>query len=75
MKWGKDPNKRTSFGVWLDEQGIFQIQVSRASNLSDSTVSAICNDHTYKPSYLVFRKLKSGLEKLCDLDIKFEDFW
>jgi hypothetical protein len=64
MKWGKDPEKRTKFGVWLDEKGIFQTEVAKAAGISDSILSALCNDHEYKPSYLVYRKLRRGLEKM-----------
>jgi predicted XRE-type DNA-binding protein len=74
MKWGKDPNKRTKFGLWLDENEIFQREVADASGLSNSIISALCNDHEYKPSYLVYRKLKSGLKKL-GYDIEGRDFW
>jgi hypothetical protein len=64
MKWGKDPEKRTKFGVWLDEKEIFQNEIAKASGLSGSIISALCNDHEYSPSYLVYRKVKSGLEML-----------
>jgi hypothetical protein len=43
MKWGKDPNKRTVFGVWLDEKGMFQTEVAKASKLSDEIISIMCN--------------------------------
>jgi hypothetical protein len=74
MKWGKDPEKRTPFGVWLDENEIFQNEFAKASGLSNSIISALCNDHEYRPSYLVYRKLKSGLEMLRH-EVEFEDFW
>lgn len=63
MKWGKDPNKRTPFGLWLDEKEIFQTEVAESSGISDGTMSVMCNDHEYKPSYLVYRKLRFGLGK------------
>jgi predicted XRE-type DNA-binding protein len=75
MKWGKDPNQRTAFGVWLDQKEIFQKEVANASGLGDSVISNMCNDHTYKPTYLVFRKLETGLEKLGLPTIKNRDFW
>jgi predicted XRE-type DNA-binding protein len=74
MKWGKDPEKRTKFGVWLDQNGIFQNQVAGASGLSSSIISALCNDHEYKPTYIVLRKLKSGLERR-GYEVRNEDFW
>jgi hypothetical protein len=74
MKWGKNPEKRTKFGVWLDRNEIFQHEMAKASGLSDSIISALCNDHEYKPTYLVYRKLKSGLEEMGYLVI-YEDFW
>jgi putative transcriptional regulator len=74
MKWGKDPEKRTKFGVWLDENEIFQNEVANASGLSNSIISALCNDKEYKPTYLVYRKLKSGLEKI-GYEVRYEDFW
>jgi predicted transcriptional regulator len=74
MKWGKDPEKRTKFGRWLDENEIFQTEVARACDLSDSIISALCNDHSYKPSYLVYRKLRNGLEKM-GYGVDNEDFW
>jgi hypothetical protein len=54
MKWGKDPDIRTPIGIWLDKEGIFQTEVAKASNLADSLISVMCNEHTYKPSYLIF---------------------
>jgi hypothetical protein len=74
MKWGKDPNKRTPFGVWLDEKEIFQVEVAKMSGLSDSILSKLCNDHTYKPTYIVCRKLSSGLQTL-GYAVRYEDFW
>jgi hypothetical protein len=74
MKWGKDPEKRTKFGVWVDENEIFQTDVAKASDLTDKTISVLCNDHEYKPTYIVFWKLKSGLEKM-GYDIGIEYFW
>jgi hypothetical protein len=74
MKWGKDPNKRTIFGVWLDEKGIFQTEVAEVSGLSDSIVSKLCNDYSYKPTYMIFRKLMRGLGELV-YEIEYEDFW
>jgi hypothetical protein len=75
MKWGKDPDRRTPFGVWLDQQGIFQTEVAKASDLADSLISVMCNDRTYKPSYLIYRKLKAGLDILGYPGIKYDDFW
>jgi hypothetical protein len=75
MKWGKDPNQRTAFGLWLDQKEIFQTEVANASGLGDSVISIMCNDHKYRPTYLVFRKLKAGLEKLGYSAIKQSQFW
>jgi hypothetical protein len=74
MKWGKDPDKRTKFGLWLDEKGIFQTEVAKACDLNDTMVSILCNNHEYKPGYLVYRKLKKGLKKM-GYDIEGEEFW
>jgi hypothetical protein len=74
MKWGKDPEKRTKFGVWLDEREIFQTEVAKVSGISDGIISIMCNDHSYRPSYLVYRKLSSGVEKL-GYELKFGYFW
>jgi hypothetical protein len=75
MKWGKDPEKRTKFGVWLDDREVYQNQVVKASGLSSNSIlSVLCSDLLYKPSYLVYRKLKSGLEKMGYPDIRYEDF-
>jgi hypothetical protein len=74
MKWGKDPKKRTKFGVWLDEREIFQTEVAKAAGISDGIISIMSNDHLYKPSYLVCRKLRSGLEKM-GYEVLYEDFW
>jgi hypothetical protein len=73
MKWGKDPEKRTVFGRWLDENGVFQNEMAKASGLSNSIISALCNDSEYKPSYMVYRKLRIGLDKM-GYDIEGEDF-
>jgi hypothetical protein len=75
MKWGKDPDQRARFGLWLDVRNITQTEVSSASGLGDSIISTMCNDHTYKPSYLTFRKLKVGLGILGYPEIKYDDFW
>jgi hypothetical protein len=48
---------------------------SSASGLGDSVISTMCNDHTYKPSYLIFRKLRSGLEVLGYPGMKYDDLW
>jgi hypothetical protein len=74
MKWGKDPDNRTPFGIWLDQEGIFQTEVAKASGLSESVISMMCNKDIYRPSYLIFRKIKVGLAKLGYTDIKY-DFW
>jgi hypothetical protein len=74
VKWGKDPGKRTKFGVWLDEKEIYQTEVAKASEISDSILSALCNDQEYKPSYLVYRKLRRGLEKM-GYEVRNEEFW
>jgi hypothetical protein len=75
LKWGKDHNIRTIFGVWLDERNIYQTEVAKACDLADSLISVLCNDHTFKPSYLIYRKLRSGLEALGYPGIKYDDFW
>jgi hypothetical protein len=46
MKWGKDPEKRTKFGVWVDQRGIFQVEVTKASGLSNQIISTLCNKKT-----------------------------
>jgi predicted XRE-type DNA-binding protein len=74
MRWGKDPEKRTKFGVWLDKKEIFQTEVAKASGLDDSAISRLCNKHSSKPTYLVFRKLRSGLEEM-GYQVRYEDFW
>lgn len=73
MLWGKGPRKRTKFGVWLDAREIFQTEVAKVSGVSDSIISALCNDLSYKPSYLVYRKLRIGLGEL-GVEVRYEDF-
>jgi diaminopimelate decarboxylase len=74
MKWGKDPKKRTKFGVWLDEKEIYQNEIVKASGLSNSIISALCNDKSYQPKYNTFVRLRIGLEKM-GYQVQYEYFW
>lgn len=74
MKWGKDPEKRTKFGVWLDKREVFQIEVAQASGLSNTVISAACNDKNYQPRYNTFVCLRIALEKM-GYQVEYGDFW
>ncbi|WP_240375413.1 helix-turn-helix domain-containing protein [Bacillus piscicola] len=55
---------RTYFGEKLDEEGITQLELEKASGLSRGTISRLCNDEEYQPKLSTEMKVKKALKKL-----------
>ncbi|OIJ22063.1 hypothetical protein BKP45_05140 [Anaerobacillus alkalidiazotrophicus] len=64
MSWFRLGKKRSSFGRLLDEEGVTQEEVAKASNVGHTTISKLCNDDTYTVKYSTGEKIKKGLKKL-----------
>jgi hypothetical protein len=75
LLWGKDPNRRTKFGRLLDVHEVYQNQFAEASGLSQSVVSKLCNDRSYKPRLNQMVLIRMGLEKLKISCKSFDELW
>ncbi len=64
--------KRSSFGVWLDNQEDINIYaLEEVSGISYSTICKLCNNPNYLPKFSTIAKLNKGLKELgksIDLD-------
>lgn len=57
--------KRSSFGVWLDNQEDISIYVlEEASGISYSTICKLCNNPNYIPKFSTIAKINTGLKEL-----------
>lgn len=57
--------KRSSFGVWLDNQEDISIYVlGEVSGISYSTISKLCNNPNYLPKFSTIAKINKGLKEL-----------
>lgn len=67
--------KRTPYGKLLDEHGIKQEDIARASGLSRNTVSYACSDPDFKPTRGTLNLLLMALKELTGETKTKRDFW
>lgn len=66
--------KRSKLGKWLDQKGIPQKELEKATQLNKNTISRACNDSNYIPSERVIKKILKAVKKV-DSKIKMSNFW
>lgn len=66
--------QRTKFGRFLDRNSISQIEVSKKSKLSNSTLSKMSGNKDYRPKYSTITRV---IKALKDMGYRVEgrDFW
>ncbi|MEI5906325.1 helix-turn-helix domain-containing protein [Bacillus spongiae] len=60
----KQMKTRSTFGKWLDSQGIKQEDFMKKSDLSRSTMSKLCNDKEYIPCTKVMQKVLHTVQEI-----------
>ncbi|MEC1714780.1 helix-turn-helix domain-containing protein [Schinkia azotoformans] len=66
--------KRSSFGKFLDQNGITQQELSKASGVNRNSISRIASDSKKKPSMTNGSKLINTLKK-AGFKVDYDDFW
>ena len=56
--------KRTKFGIWLDKQGLTQLELEKSAKLGRATISKLCNDDSYRPKFSTVIKIKKAINQL-----------
>lgn len=65
---------RSSFGKWLDRQGISQAELIRTSGLGKGTINRICINNEQRPSERTLALLRMAFD---EMDVPFDPshFW
>lgn len=66
--------KRSSFGKFLDQNGITQQELSKVSGVNRNSISRIASDSNKKPSMTNASKLINALKK-AGYKVDYDDFW
>lgn len=65
---------RSTFGKWLDDNGISQQEVTDWSGVSKSTISNLSKGDAFTPSLKSATKIIRALRKQ-GYDVDIQDFW
>lgn len=66
--------KRSRLGIWLDRNGVTQLELEKRTGLSRGTISRMCNDKDYEPTMKTAKKIITALQAL-DPDVDYRNFW
>jgi putative transcriptional regulator len=65
---------RSKLGIWIDRQGISQLELVEKSGVSRNTISRLCNDESYQPNMKTARKIIRALRH-WNAEISANNFW
>lgn len=55
---------RSKFGRWMDRQGIEQKEVAEKANVSEMTLTRMCNDKDHQPRISTWVKVQRALKSM-----------
>lgn len=75
MTWGLGLGRtQTRLGRWLDSNGITQGWLENKSGISETTITKLCRDASYRPTEKMKMNVVAVLRKV-DEDVSVNDFW
>jgi transcriptional regulator with XRE-family HTH domain len=55
---------RSKFGKWLDSKGIDQKEVAERANVSEMTITRLCNNKKHSPRIATWVKVQRALKSM-----------
>lgn len=75
MDWFALGKKRSKFGQFLDKNKIEQDDLVKASKVSKSTISRLCQPFDFQPQGRTWAKIKKALKDKFKKEVDYDDFW
>ena len=64
MSWFGLGKPRSKFGRWIDSKGIEQKEVAEKANVSEMTLTRMCNDKDHSPRISTWVKVQRALKSM-----------
>jgi putative transcriptional regulator len=75
MGWFGLGKPRSKLGRYIDKHEITQVDLSKKSGVSRTTIGNLCSNDGFEPNMRTAKKIVRALRELTGKNVDYDDFW